>query len=139
MIRHAAIAALVALSAMALVSCSSKSNKSASTVQSPTPAKQQLSHSSTAQASGVDIAAMSHLYLLAATPAQDYGYPATLYRVVEDKLKSVRELVPQTEGVRFVQSGETSFSWSICPARMSPSSITTIRCRLIRWRPTSDS
>ena len=104
MIRHAAIAALVALSAMALVSCSSKSNKSASTVQSPTPAKQQLSHSSTAQASGVDIAAMSHLYLLAATPAQDYGYPATLYRVVEDKLKSVRELVPQTEGVRFVQS-----------------------------------
>ena len=103
MIRHAAIAALVALSAMALVSCSSKSNKSASTVQSPTPAKQQPSHSSTAQAPGTDIAAMPHLYLLAATPAQDYGYPATLCRVVEDKLKAVRELVPQTEGVRFVQ------------------------------------
>jgi hypothetical protein len=47
------------------------------------------------------------LYLLAATPTQhtDKTYPATLYRVTGDKkLKPVRELVAQADGVRFVQA-----------------------------------
>jgi hypothetical protein len=46
------------------------------------------------------------LYLLAATPDQDYGYPATLYRVVSGKLNVVRELSPQSEGVRSVRAWE---------------------------------
>src|SRR5262249_11738310 len=41
--------------------------------------------------------------LLAATPAEMGGYPATLYRVDAGKLKVVREVIPQTEGVRSVR------------------------------------
>jgi hypothetical protein len=47
-------------------------------------------------------AAPSQLYLLAATPDQDWGYPAILYRVDGGKLGVVREVVPQTDGVRSV-------------------------------------
>jgi hypothetical protein len=47
------------------------------------------------------------LYLLSATPTEhsDKTYPANLYQVGADrKLKLVREVVPQSEGVRFVQA-----------------------------------
>jgi hypothetical protein len=44
----------------------------------------------------------SQLYLLAATPDQDWGYPATLYRFDGGKLIVVREVVPQTDGARSV-------------------------------------
>jgi len=44
------------------------------------------------------------LYLLAGTVNGDYGYPATLYRASDGKLRIVREVLPQTEGLRSVQS-----------------------------------
>jgi hypothetical protein len=53
------------------------------------------------------------LYLLSATPTEhsDKTYPANLYQVGADKkLKLVREVVPQSDGVRFVQAwGSTIF------------------------------
>jgi hypothetical protein len=59
-------------------------------------------------ASGQEIDATGQqLYLLSATPTEhsDKTYPANLYQVGADKkLKLVREVVPQSEGVRFVQA-----------------------------------
>ena len=109
MTRRAAIVVLVSLSAIWLVSCSNKSNKNATTVRSPKaseqhPSPQPATVDLTHQASASDVAATQQLYLLSATPADDYSYPATLYRAENGKLEAVREVVPQAEGVRSVQA-----------------------------------
>jgi hypothetical protein len=50
------------------------------------------------------------LYLLAGTPNGDFGYPATLYLADGGKLRLIREVVSQDEGVRAVQMwGNTIF------------------------------
>jgi TonB family protein len=109
MIRHAAIGALISLLAIALLSCSNKSGKSAPTMQPPVSSRQQPSQKpatggSTGQVSALDVAATPQLYLLAGTPAVDYSYPVTLYRAEGGRLKAVREVVPQAEGVRSIQA-----------------------------------
>lgn len=57
--------------------------------------------------SGQETAAPRQLYLLSATPTEHTNktYPVVLYRLSADKrLKVVREVVPQADGVRFVQA-----------------------------------
>ncbi len=50
------------------------------------------------------------MYLLAASPAEDWRYPATLYRVVEGKLQLVREVLPPNKGPDYVEAwGNTIF------------------------------
>ena len=55
----------------------------------------------------VPAAATQQLYLLAGTPAQDYGYPVTLYRPDVGKLKVVREVLSPYEGLRWVRAGQS--------------------------------
>jgi hypothetical protein len=43
------------------------------------------------------------MYMLAGTPSSDFGYPVTLYNVVDGKLRTVREVLPETQGLRSVQ------------------------------------
>jgi hypothetical protein len=115
MIWRAAIGTLVALSAITLISCSNKPNKTAPKAESPTspplqasakqqPLPQPVIANSTAQIASREATAPPGLYLLAGTPADDYSYPVTLYRAQEGRLQVVRELLPQTEGARFIQA-----------------------------------
>jgi hypothetical protein len=52
----------------------------------------------------IPAATAQQLYLLAGTPSF-YKYPATLYQAVGGKLKHVREVVSESEGLRSVQVG----------------------------------
>lgn len=51
----------------------------------------------------IPAATAQQLYLLAGTPSF-YKYPATLYQAAGGKLKYVREVVPESEGLRSVQA-----------------------------------
>jgi hypothetical protein len=108
MVRRMSVAFIGLLWVASLGSCSSKSQKSRLNAQASAPKQPPSLESSTAssshQASDSNVAVTGELYFLAGTPVDDYGYPVTLYQAEGGNLRTVREVLPQAEGVRSVRA-----------------------------------
>jgi hypothetical protein len=86
--------------------CSCNQNRNAAPQKAPSASNQQPSSQSVNDASfrGDAGSVTEELCLLAATPAEDWGYPATLFRVADGKLQPVRQVLPETEKSDFVEA-----------------------------------
>ena len=126
--RRVSVAIVSFLWVVSLVSCSSKSQRSQSTAPAPESKQQSAQVSATVapspQVSGSDRAATGEMYLLAGTPVDDYAYPVTLYRAEGGKLRTVREVLPQTEGVQSVRAWGNAI-FLIHPAQ-NPKAVTVL-------------
>lgn len=99
---------VIVLAALSLAFCSCQSSNSKPSAQAAAISDRQTPPPApsvdTKQEPSANVPPGPQLYLLAATPTDDYGYPVTLYVAENGNLRSVRNVLPQEEGVRAVRA-----------------------------------
>jgi hypothetical protein len=100
--------AMILLIAVSLTSCSRKSSEIKQVSQTAPISQQQKPTAEVVpkqqKETTSDYLPGMRLYFLAATPTDDWAYPVTLYEAQDSKLRQVRQISPQEEGVRSIRS-----------------------------------